>query len=166
MAQKVWRLWVSVFMHDRYSHAGNCTGLHSTGRAAQAKPYPICVETGCGQVAKLLGRVLRQERVDGIVSEVVVLEWSRSDRAGTARMGETREGRRRDREQRHSCDKHLFYRHLSHACMYTHMKMCSDKCAQQECMYTLRRTHCSHCNMCTAPSKICRRKKNSTFITP
>ena len=29
MAQKVWRLSVSVFVHDRYSHAGNCTGLPS-----------------------------------------------------------------------------------------------------------------------------------------
>ena len=29
MAQKVWRLLVSVFVHDRYSHAGNCTGLPS-----------------------------------------------------------------------------------------------------------------------------------------
>ena len=30
MAQKVWRLLVSVFVvHDRHSHAGNCTGLPS-----------------------------------------------------------------------------------------------------------------------------------------
>ena len=29
MAQKVWRLWVQVFAHDRYSHAENCTGLPS-----------------------------------------------------------------------------------------------------------------------------------------
>ena len=29
MAQKMWRLSVSVFVHDRYSHAGNCTGLPS-----------------------------------------------------------------------------------------------------------------------------------------
>ena len=29
MAQKVWRLWVLVFGHDRYSHAGNCIGLLS-----------------------------------------------------------------------------------------------------------------------------------------
>ena len=29
MAQKVWRLSVSVFVHDRYSHAGNCIGLLS-----------------------------------------------------------------------------------------------------------------------------------------
>ena len=29
-AQKVWRLWVLVFAHDRYSHAGNCIGLLSS----------------------------------------------------------------------------------------------------------------------------------------
>ena len=29
MAQKVWRLAVSVFVNDRYSHAGNCTSLPS-----------------------------------------------------------------------------------------------------------------------------------------
>ena len=29
MAQKVWRLSVSVLVHDHYSHAGNCTGLPS-----------------------------------------------------------------------------------------------------------------------------------------
>ena len=27
MAQKTWWLSVSVLVHDRYSHAGNCTGL-------------------------------------------------------------------------------------------------------------------------------------------
>ena len=27
--QKVWRLWVLVFAHDRHSHAGNCIGLPS-----------------------------------------------------------------------------------------------------------------------------------------
>ena len=29
MTQMVWRLSLSVFVHDRYSHAGNCTGLPS-----------------------------------------------------------------------------------------------------------------------------------------
>ena len=29
MAQRVWRLSVSVFVHDGYSHAGNCIGLLS-----------------------------------------------------------------------------------------------------------------------------------------
>ena len=29
MAQKVWRLSVLVFVHDRYAHARNCTGLPS-----------------------------------------------------------------------------------------------------------------------------------------
>ena len=29
MAQKVWRLWVLVFVYDRHSHARNCIGLLS-----------------------------------------------------------------------------------------------------------------------------------------
>ena len=56
-----------------------------------------------------------------------------------------------------------FYRHLSHACMCTRMKMCKCDCARAMCRKMCvqqvsvcthtRRTHCNRYYMCTKPSK-------------
>ena len=90
---------------------------------------------------------VRQGRVDGIVSEVVVREWSRSDRARTARMSGTwaRE-KARWRETTHV--QTPFYRHLSLACMCTRMKMCEDDCARAMC----RKMCVQQVSVCTPPS--------------
>ena len=99
-------------------------------------------------------------------------EWSRSDRAGTAKMGETWEGRRRDGEKRHMC-KYLFTDNLSHAWRW-HAWRCANvtvhaPCAENvratnECMYTSRRTHCSRYYMCTNEQKNCQKKNQHSSL--
>ena len=104
-------------------------------------------------------------------------EWSRSDRAGTARVNhETRDGEMV--RTKTLMTQTPFFHELEPCVCVTRMKMC--KCdsaramckknvrATSECMYTLRRTHCSRYYMCTKPRKMLEKlsRQKLTFITP
>ena len=101
-------------------------------------------------------------------------DWSRSDRAGTARKtGESCEGESEmERSRTHTQTPFFTYTWaLSHACVW-HAWRCADvrrQTVQQknvratgECLYTSRRTHCSCYYMRTKPPKKTLSRKNQT----
>ena len=57
-------------------------------------------------VLRFLDGKVRQDHVDGIVSEVVVGKWYRSDRQGKAKIGESRES---EMERKDTCANTSFH---------------------------------------------------------
>ena len=86
---------------------------------------------GVAHVLRFLDGKVRQDHVDGIVSEVVV-------GSGLEVTVQELQGWVRDREQRHSCDNHLFHELESCVCV-TRMKMC-EVCTECVCTRDVRAT--------------------------